>query len=250
MVCIVSIRERPKLDDPVLIEGLPGIGFVASIAALHLIRELEANPFAEIRCSSFQDFAVTAEDGKTKSPMCELYHCKRSKGENDLIILHGNTQALTTTGQYELCGTILDVYQELGGNLVITLGGFKREQQVEHPKLYFAATDKEMASQLLDLGAEVIQGQIFGVAGLLIGIGKLRGYRGFCLLAETLGLYPDEIATREVLKALCKKLNLNIRLDNLEDTAKLARNLLENFGLLDHAKKGKMKETSQLRWVV
>ncbi len=48
MVCKVEIYEKPKLNNPILIEGLPGIGFVANIAALHLIKELKAKKFAEI----------------------------------------------------------------------------------------------------------------------------------------------------------------------------------------------------------
>ncbi len=45
MVCSIDISEKPKLNDPILIEGLPGIGFVANIAALHLIKELKAKTF-------------------------------------------------------------------------------------------------------------------------------------------------------------------------------------------------------------
>jgi proteasome assembly chaperone (PAC2) family protein len=33
MVVTVDITEKPQLKDPILIEGLPGIGFVANIAA-------------------------------------------------------------------------------------------------------------------------------------------------------------------------------------------------------------------------
>lgn len=33
MVCTIEISEKPKLNDPILIEGLLGIGFVANIAA-------------------------------------------------------------------------------------------------------------------------------------------------------------------------------------------------------------------------
>ncbi len=249
MVCDVSLREKPKLKDPVLIEGLPGIGFVANIAALHLIRELKANLFAEIYCSSFQDFAVTAEKGQLRYPTNELYYYKGKEGERDLIILYGNTQALTTTGQYELCGSILDVSEELGSRFVVTLGGLKKEQEVKKPKLYFAATDKEMAGELLKVGAEVIKGQIFGVAGLLVGLGRLRGFRGFCLLAETLGLYPDSLATREVLDVVSNMFGLKINLDSLEGTVEATRSLLENFGLLDRSV-GERKEESKFRWVV
>ena len=42
MVCSIDISEKPKLNDPILIEGLPGIGFVANIAALHLIQGVKS----------------------------------------------------------------------------------------------------------------------------------------------------------------------------------------------------------------
>ncbi len=250
MVCIVSLQERPELNDPVLVEGLPGIGFVANIAALHLIRELKAKPFAKIRCSSFQDFAVTAERGQVRHPVNELYYYKGDKESRDLIILYGNTQALTTKGQYELCGRILDVSKDLGCRYLITLGGFKREQEIRKPELYFAATDKEIAEELLKVGAKIIRGQIFGVAGLLVGIGRLRGFRGFCLLGETLGLYPDRTATREVLNVVCGLLNLRVNLANLENTVKSAQSLLENFGLLESPAEEVRKEGAQSRMVV
>ncbi|UCE95316.1 MAG: PAC2 family protein [Candidatus Bathyarchaeota archaeon] len=250
MVCIISMRERPKLKEPVLIEGLPGIGFVANIAALHLIRELKAKLFAEVRCSSFQDFAVTAEKGEIRHPINELYFYNGKGNERDLIILYGNTQALTTAGQYELCGRILDISEEFGSRFVITIGGLKREQEVQKPKLYFAATDKETVNDLLGAGAEIIKGQIFGIAGLLVGIGSLRGFRGFSLLAETLGLYPDNVATSEVLKVICQMLNLEVNLDNLNATVEATRNLLENFGLVERLRVKRRKEESQFRWFV
>ena len=55
MVCKVQIYEKPVLNDPVLIEGLPGIGFVANITALQIIKELNAKLFAQIQSSAFQD---------------------------------------------------------------------------------------------------------------------------------------------------------------------------------------------------
>ena len=80
MVCTIEVYEKPELNDPVLIEGLPGIGFVANIAALHLIKEFKAKLFAEIVSASFQDFAVTTGDGGASSPINKLYYCKRGDG--------------------------------------------------------------------------------------------------------------------------------------------------------------------------
>ena len=249
MVCEISLSKKPMLNDPVLIEGLPGIGFVANIAALHLIRELKAAFFAEIRCSSFQDFAVTVDKGQMRHPTNALYYYKGKEGERDLIILYGNTQALTASGQYELCGRILDFSEELGCRFVITLGGFKREQKVSNPKLYFAATDGEMAKKLINQGVEIIKGQIFGVAGLLIGLGKLKNLQGFCLLAETLGLYPDIVAARKTLKIICPMLDLKVDLKNLDNTVEITREILGNFGLIEQ-QTSEEREESQFRHYV
>jgi len=242
MVCIVQMYEKPKPTNPVLIEGLPGIGFVANISALHLIRQLKAKRFAEIRSSSFQDFAITAKDGEVRFPVNELYYHKGRMRERDLIILYGNTQALTTFGQYELSGRILDIAQELGCNYIITLGGLS-------PKLYCAASDSQTLDQTLSLGAKRIRGQIFGMAGLLVGLGKLRDMRGFCLLAETLGFYPDASAARKVLDAVCKILHLEVDLSRLDVAAKSTRDILESFGMVTSPTEKKAQK-SRFRWLI
>ncbi len=248
MTCTVQIYEKPALNDPILIEGLPGIGFVANIASLHLIQELKAKLFAEIRSSSFQDFAMTAGDGKARFPTNELYYYKgRDDQERDLIILYGNTQALTTVGQYELCGKVLDIAKELGCHCIITLGGLRREEKILEPKLYCAASDAETLKEALNLGAEIIEGQIFGIAGLLVGLCKLWNMRGFCLLAETPGFYPDASASRQVLNAVNKMLNLKVDMNRLDTAAETTREILESFGLVAQPAEEKRKE-EPYRW--
>lgn len=250
MVGVVQIYEKPVLNDPVLIEGLPGIGFVANIAALHLIQELKAKLFAEIRLSSFQDIAITAEEGKARFPTNEFYYHKgRGNEERDLIILYGNTQALTTVGQYELCGRVLDTAKEFGCRYVITLGGFRRDEKITTPKLYCAASDSETLKDALDLGAEVMEGQIFGIAGLLVGLSRLWNMKAFCLLAETLGFYPDASAAREVLNAICKMLHLKVDLSRLDVAAETTRDVLGTFGMVPQPKEEKTaEEEPQHRW--
>jgi len=213
MTCLINLHEKPVLRDPILIEGLPGIGLVANIATSYLIHELKAKLFGEIHCSTFQDIAITDEKGGITSPISKLYYYKGKENERDLIILYGNTQALTTRGQYELCWRILDMVEELGCRYIITLGGYRPGREVVAPKLYYAASDLEAAREAANLGAEVLPGQIFGVAGLLIGLGNLRGMKGFCLLAETPGTYPDKMAALEVLRAILKILRLKLDLN-------------------------------------
>jgi uncharacterized protein (TIGR00162 family) len=243
------MNEEPKLNNPILIEGLPGIGFVANIVALHLIQELKAEPFAEIRCSSFQDLAVTAEGGKTREPTNRLYYHRGERSGRDLIILYGNTQALTSTGQYELCSRILTMSEKLGCRLVVTLGGLKRETEVKDPKLFFAATDRKIGKQMLQRGVQIIDGRIFGVAGLLVGLARLRELNGFCLLAETPGVFPDGLGAGRILDLLIEMFDLKINTERLGNTVEKTRRLLESFGLLQRVSKER-KKTPQLRWLI
>ena len=250
MVCSVDIMQKPTLNDPILIEGLPGIGFVANIAALHLIKELKAVKFAQIFSSSFQDFAVTTEDGSARSPINELYYIKRQDGERDLIIWYGNTQALTTVGQYELVGKVLDIAQELGCKFIISIGGYKKDEAQPVPGIYSTATDLETMQQALDLGTKVMVGHVFGIAGLSVGLARIRDLKGFSLLVDTPGMNPDVNAARYALLTLCKYLNLTVDLTNLEANGEEIKKMLETFGIIRSITEEKKKEEQQLRWFI
>jgi uncharacterized protein (TIGR00162 family) len=250
VVCVVDWEMRPVLNDPVLVEGLPGIGFVANIAALHLIRELGAKRFASVVSASFQDFAVTQADGRVVSPVNELYYWKRDGSRRDLIVWYGNTQALTAFGQYELCGKVLDLVQELGCRTVISIGGYKKDEVQAVPSVYSAASNGEALKEALGLGTKVMVGHIFGVAGILIGLCRLRGLKGFALLVDTLGMVPDANAARYALQSVGKYLDLNVDLSRLEESAEQTRRTLEAFGLLRSLAMEKKKEEQQMRWFI
>jgi uncharacterized protein (TIGR00162 family) len=250
MVCMIETFEKPELNDPVLIEGLPGIGFVANIAVLHMIRELKATRFAEVHSSTFQDLTITTEKGDTRSPLNELYYSKGRSGGPDLILWHGNTQALTTFGQYELCGRVLDLAKELGCRRFITLGGFKTDDVKPTPQIFCAATDTETLNEALSLGTKIMVGQIFGVAGLLVGLGRLKGLRGFVLLVETPGTYPDETAARTALTPISRFLNVSLDVSRLETATEETRKTLESFGLIRSYTQEKKKEEQPFRWSI
>ena len=250
LVCSIDIYEKPDLNDPILIEGLPGIGFIANIASLHLIRQLKATRFVDVISASFQDFAVLTEKGNARSPINQLYYYKTENHQRDLIIWYGNTQALTTLGQYELCGKILDIVQDFGCKFVISLGGYKKDEVREIPILHSAATDQGTMKKALALNTRIMVGHIFGIAGLLLGLSKLRNIKGMALLADTVGMSPDSNATKHVILALEKLLSINVDKSNLEDTAKEIRHNLEPFGLIRDLAEEKKKEEQQLRWFI
>ncbi len=251
-VCVVETFEKPELEHPVMIEGLPGIGFVANIAALHLIRQLHAVRFAEIHSSAFQDLAVTTDSGNMRSPVNELYFYKANPGsaERDLIIWYGNTQALTTMGQYELCERVLQICKEFGCNFFVTLGGYRVEEARPVPQTYAAATDAETLKSALNLGAKIMVGQIFGVAGLTVGLGRLKSMKGFSLLVETPGSYPDAAAATTAINILNKYLGTATDVTKIDLAAEETKNMLNAFGLIRALRQEKEKEEQPFRWFI
>ena len=236
---ITSFVEKPELHDPILIEGLPGIGFVANIACLHLINELKAKKFCEIHSSSFQALSVTTDKGLLRPPLNELYYVHDESYSHDLIILFGNTQALSAKGQYELCDKILDIAEDRDSRMVITIGGLKRDHVPSSPKAYCTATDLDTLDETMRLGADKIQGRVFGVAGLLLGLAKLRGLRGFCILSETPGLYPDALAAKVALEFLSRYLAVTVDLSRLDTAVEVSSKLMGHVLHGDQLKKSR-----------
>ena len=63
-------------------------------------------------------------------------------------------------------------------------------------------------------------GTIAGMNGLIIGVGKLRGLQGTCLLVETSGYVVDAKASKTILESLLSILGLTVNMNNLEKKAR------------------------------
>ena len=93
-------------------------------------------------------------------------------------------------------------------------------------------------------------GHIFGLAGLIIGMGRLRTMGGFSRLVETQGMYPDSNAARHALIIINKYLNLKIGFAEIEKTADETKKLLEDFGIIRKISEEKKNEDQQMRWFI
>ena len=101
-----------ELKDPILIEGLPGVGHVGKLVAEHLIEELEAELMIEVYSPHLPPQVIVLDDGTVKQVRNEIYV---HRGENrDLLLLVGDYQSATNEGHYELAGAFLDLCEEFG----------------------------------------------------------------------------------------------------------------------------------------
>ena len=211
-VTVKNITKKPKLKDPMLIEGLPGIGNVGKLAVEHLVDSVNASKFAELYCKDFPPQVFINSDGTTELVKNEFYYWKaKKKNQRDLVLLTGDYQGLSSQGQYELVEKILDIVEELGVKEMFTLGGYGLGHEIKSPKVLCATTDKHLVKAMKKYGAVFKKnepgGGIVGASGLLLGLGKIRGMQGTCFMGETPGYLVDPKSAKAVLKILMKITN-------------------------------------------
>ena len=223
METFVNVIEKPKLKNPVLIEGLPGIGNVGRVATGYLVNELKMKKFAEIYSHHFLPLVILHENSEVSLLKCELYYYK---GKRDLIILTGDTQSISPEGHYEFCHKVIDFVEKFGVKEIITLGGFSERKEIKTPRIIGAVNDKILIKKYsnlkIDFGKEQHIGTIVGTSGLLLGISKLKNIKAMCLMGETLGIpfLTDPKAADKVLEVLQKVIGIKINLNKLESTIK------------------------------
>ena len=66
--------EEIILKDAILLEGLPGVGNVGKLAAMHLIEELKAKKCVELYSSHFPPQVLIDEEGIVNLVNNELYY--------------------------------------------------------------------------------------------------------------------------------------------------------------------------------
>lgn len=225
----INILEEIELDNPILIEALPGLGHVGKLAADHMIDELNATKFAEIYSPSFPPQVLIKEDGIIDNMLNELYYLKDVGEDNlDLIILVGNTQALSPEGQYLVCQDILEFVKGYGISSIVTMGGMAIPQPVENPNVYGAATNEANVELLkeAEIGIRSNDGGIVGASGLFLGLGVRQGIEGICLMGETPGYFIDAESAEAILKKLSLLLNFEINTDKLDERAEETRKMI------------------------
>jgi uncharacterized protein (TIGR00162 family) len=219
----IIFYEKPELVEPILIEGLPGVGNVGKLAAEHLLDQIDAVKFADIYSKHFPPQVMVNDEGVIKLVNNELYYSRGDGGRPDLILLIGDYQGLTPEGQYELSDHVLDIAKQFGVKMIFTLGGYGIGKIVEEPRVLGAATDEELVEQMKEKGVVFSRGEpgsgIVGASGLLLGLGKVYGLKAVCLMGETSGYFVDPKGAEVVLRVLAEILNVEIDFSDLEDKA-------------------------------
>ena len=236
--------KKVKLNKPIMVEGLPGVGNVGKLVAEHMILELNAEKIVEIYSPHFPPQVLVNDDGTVRLCKNEIYAWKSKK--HDLLIVSGDQQSVTNEGHYLIAEWLLNFAQQYDVSRIYTLGGYGIGQLVEKQTVLGAANDPELVKEMKDYGVEFHEGEpggsIVGASGLLLGLGRLRGIPGVCLLGLTSGYLVDPKSAQAVLKVLSDALSLEIDMQALEERAEEMEKVVERLREMEQAQIPKHRE--------
>jgi uncharacterized protein (TIGR00162 family) len=239
----VEVADEVDLTDPVLVEGLPGVGHVGKLAAEHLVEEFEATPVRRVYSEHLPPQVSIDDDGVAELTSVTVHAVETPDDGRDLLVLTGDHQAQSNRGHYRLTDTFLDVAGEFGVAEVYALGGVPTGELIEEYDVLGAATTETAVDRLEDAGVTFREGEpaggIVGVSGLLLGLGERRGFDAACLMGETSGYLVDPKSARAVLEVMEGLLDLEFDYSDLEERAEEMEEVIqriremENQGSMD-----------------
>jgi len=213
---------KPAIKNPVLIEGLPGVGNVGKIVVDFLIDTLGAKKLFEITSHQLPHCVFVNEENLVELPEIEVYY--KNVGNRTLLFLAGDIQPINEESCYEFCHAVLDTIQKRNIKEIITLGGIALPKPPKNPKVYATGNSKPLLrryekSRMVHMDTFTVVGPIVGVSGLLTGLAGKRNIPAVSLLAETFA-HPNYLGIRgakELLKVLAKNLDLKVDISKLEE---------------------------------
>jgi len=222
------VKTLPKLDKPVLVEGLPGIGNVGKVAVDFIIDKIDAQPLYRLSSDTMPHSVFVNEDNMIEMPIIELYYRKFKGKRQDLLLLTGDVQPTDEVACHEFCRSVIEYASKLKVSEIVTLGGIGLQDAPKKPKVFCTGNNKKLIQKYCR-GTGVtnkiygIVGPIVGASGLLLGISPKPA---IALLAETMShpFYLGIKGAREILKVLDKKLQLKINLNDLDKEIKSLEN--------------------------
>jgi len=207
----VKIITKPlSLENPIIVEGFPGIGLVGNIASQHLIDELDMEYVGSMESKYFPPIAVLF-NGIINMPV-RIY---QSKDHNILTVI--SDIPIHPTISYEVSKVLVDWAQSINVKEIVSIAGIATMSSEE--KVFGAATNDDMLDKIKD-HVEIFQvGTISGISGSVMTECVMRNIPAISLLGETNSPNPDPRAAASVIKILNKIYDLPIDTDNLMEQA-------------------------------
>src|SRR5579859_6175914 len=223
------VSSRPELRRPVMVAAFRGWndgGQGATLGGGYLARQWGAETFAEIDPENFYDFQavrpnVSLEDGMTRKlewPANTFMHAPIPDSDRDAVILLGVEPNLRWK---TYSGLVLELTQELGVELVVTLGSLLADVPHTRPAPVGAASIDPTLVEELGVEPSRYEGPT-GILGVLLDACRQEGIPSVSLWAAVphyVSLAPSPRAALALCRRLGELVGADIDLVELEQAA-------------------------------
>jgi len=226
----------PKLKNPIFIAAWPGMGEVAYRVALFLKEVLGFKVFAKLQASQFfKPAAVSVEKGILNIPEMPagFFYYYKGKKSPDIILFLGEVQPPLEYAQ-DLSLMIVNFIKKYKVNQMFTFAA--KPESIDHkskPKVWIAATHKDVLESLEKFNLKILkEGQVSGLNGIILGVGKKKSIKGACLLGE-IPFYTVQIenpkATGSILSVIGKYLGVDLNLSSIVSRSKFIEDEIDKL---------------------
>jgi len=232
-----------QFHKPWLVAVWPGMGGVAQIAGGLLVRQLGAQPIAELDPGPFFEIqSIAIKHGvvqPTTLPRSIFYYWRDPAQKRDILLLLGDRQP--TSDGYRYCQALLDAAAKFEVERVFTFAAMATPiLPVQAPRVFGVCTREEMLDELRRDGVTLLdEGEISGLNGVFIAAAAARELPGACLLGEFpffAATAPNPKASAAVLRVFAELAGLTLDLSEIDaDARKVERSLTAHLEGLQRA---------------
>lgn len=211
-------------EAPTLIEGLPGLGLVASIAVDQITRQLGLEEYGTIYSEAFPPVA-SFEDGRVRESV-RVY-----AGTNPDVMTLQSDVPMPPQAHRPLSHCVLsDLAPEF--ERAVFLAGVPAESESQIGEVVGVATTDELESELIDAGIALAEGSgiLGGITGALLADCYRADVPATVLITRSNPYIPDPAAARSVIEnALEPMVSFDIDTTELEEQAEEIRQRKEQI---------------------
>ncbi|GAA0220265.1 proteasome assembly chaperone family protein [Halobaculum roseum] len=240
---VVSERE---FDDPVLVEGFPGVGLVGKIVADHLVETLDTELYATVHCDGLPAAAAYAAGDRAVTTPVRLYADRNS----DLLILQSDVPVSPDAAE-EFAGCIEGWFREESVTPLYIAGlraGRDGEAEGSPTLRGIAVGGADGVLDGLDVPVPEAAGLVSGPTGALLAHAMETDLPAVGLVVDADPQFPDPGAARVVLESVVEPLaGVDADGTSLETHAERIRRAKEQLAAQMQGGEENVSQAQQLR---
>ncbi|MFH1247412.1 MAG: PAC2 family protein [Candidatus Micrarchaeota archaeon] len=177
MALELRIVDKPKLKNPVIIEGFPGIGMIGTITASFLAEKLQMKLIGYFSSPHFPPIAAI-HDYVPVSP-ARIYCSEK----DDLIVVFSE-MVIPSQLVVPLSEKIIDLAEKYNAKAIYSFAGIATPSPDE--KIYAIASTKKLVEEMKKQNFELVkEGATQGVSGVLIAQCAAQKFPAINFMAQT-----------------------------------------------------------------